>query len=122
MFGLISGLMPWRYLTRLLQYALRMPFDRESGKFTNDLQSQSREVKAEIHLAGERATDRERRLQIVERNSAAESRRFGRLVHSKVELISDEDRAWRAQRQLRESQAQKQKLLDTSSTHAYYPL
>lgn len=66
-------------------------------------------MRAEIYLAGERAADRESRLPMDERNMAAESRRFGR-------LISDEDRAWRARRQLRKSQAQKQKLLDTLST------
>lgn len=41
------------------------------------------------------------------------------LAHEKVDVLSEEDRAWRAEIQLRESQARKQKLLDTLSIHDY---
>ncbi len=96
-----------------------MPFDREFGEFAARLQQQSKQVSEEIRLASEQAADRERQLQVAERKDAARSRKIGRLVHSQVSSLSAEDRAWRVQNQLREIQAQKQKLLDALSTYDY---
>ena len=99
--------------------ALWMPFDREFGEYVTRLEQHSKEVGEEIRLASEQAANRERQLQMTERKDAAKARNFGKLLYSQVSSISAEDRAWRAQRQLRESHARKGGLLDTLSTHDY---
>ena len=96
-----------------------MPFDREFGEFAARLQQHSKQVSEEVGLASEQAADRERQLQIAERKDAARARKIGKLVHSQISSLSAEDRAWRAQNQLRETLAQKQKLLDALSTYDY---
>ena len=96
-----------------------MPFDREFGEFAARLQQQSKQVSEEVRLASEQAADRERQLQVAERKDAVRARRIGKLVHGQVSSLSAEDRAWRVQNQLRETLAQKQKLLDALSTYDY---
>ena len=96
-----------------------MPFDREFGEFAAQLQQQSKHVSEEVRLASDQAADRERQLQVAERKDAARARKIGKFVHSQVSSLSAEDRAWRAQNQLRETLAQKQKLLDALSTYDY---
>ena len=96
-----------------------MPFDREFGEFAAQLQQHSKHVSEEVRLASDQAADRERQLQVAERKDAARARKIGKFVHSQVSSLSAEDRAWRAQNQLRETLAQKQKLLDALSTYDY---
>ena len=98
-----------------LAKSLWLPFERDSEGFTSELQRQSKEIKEEIRLASEQAADRERKLQIAERKSAADFR--NKLLHRKPDPLSREDRAWRDQIRERESKARKQSLLDRLSTH-----
>ena len=96
-----------------------MPFDSEFGEFAARLHQQSKQVSEEVRLASEQAADRERQLQVAERKHAARARKIGKLIHSQISSLSAEDRAWKAQNQLRETLAQKQKLLDALSTYDY---
>lgn len=84
-----------------------------------ELQRQSKNVQGEIGLASEKAADRERQLQIIERKDQSQHRKFGRLFHDRFDRLSEEERSWRLEYHEQKIKARKQFLLDKLSTYDY---
>ena len=97
-----------------------MPFETEFGEFSSKLQLSYQEVKEEIRLASDQAAYHERQLQLVERKTAEEERKFGRMLRRNLSKFSDEDRAWKLGLQAQDARRSKRKLLDRLSSFDYF--
>ena len=71
--------------------------------YAKELQRLNGEVKEEIRLAAYQAAERDRRLQVFERQATSRHRILGRLIHEKLDTLSREDRDWKLKAQGRKS-------------------
>ena len=79
------------------------PFEAEFKSFASELQRLNGEVKEEIRLASYQAAEQDRRLQVIERQTAHKHRFLARLTDDKIDKLSREEKDWKLKAKLRRS-------------------
>ena len=93
------------------------PLKKDFEDYAALLQKRYQDFQDEIVLAIDQATQRDRQLQVAEKQKADEASRYPRVLRLKFDRLVEEDRVWKRQVQLRNAKSRREGLLDRLSDH-----
>ena len=93
------------------------PVKKDFEDYAALLQKRYQDFQDEIISATDQAAQRDRQLQVAEKQKADEASRYPRVLRLKFDRLVDEDRAWKRQVQLRNAKTRKDGLMDRLSDH-----